>query len=295
MEFPFDKEQVGKNGNVVDSSVLEGGLCFNNDEIMLYPGDVLYLPRGYVHEATTEHNINDGVTGCYEPSFHITVAIATHDWCLSVLLAETVRHTLDNVTSFRKALPIGPCKEYESFASGESSMLGYEMKQQLDDAMDVIQRMVTPTLLEERLREKYRVHNAHACMHRQKLSMVHQNKKRKSTDGTNDCVGENAASSVTLRSIIRVSTPDERSSVLLDEGCLRGLTVREETMPILLKILGKLKSDTGLRAKVRDLCGLIETEHDEQVRTQLSMICEFTLLSFARCCVELGALAVVTE
>jgi hypothetical protein len=64
-------------------------------------------------------------------------------------------------------------------------------------------------------------------------------------------------------------------------------------MPILMKILSKLKSDTELRVKVMDLRDIIESEDGEQERAQLSMLCEFTLLSFARCCVELGALAIV--
>ena len=289
MEYPFDKEQVGKHGNVVDSSVLQGGLCFNDDEVTLTPGDVLYLPRGYVHEASTK-NSSDEIAG-YEPSFHITVAIATHDWCLSVLLSETIQDTLAGLTNFRKALPYGPCEEYESFSSGGRTYTpGYScMKQQLDDAMEIIHRDVTPSLLEDRLRKKYLMHNEHAAKHRESLRTMHQRKKRKHVDGYNDCVGNYAASCVTLQSIIRVSTSEERSSVVIDEGCLRGLTVREETMPILMKILSKLKCDPGLRVKVEDLRELIETEHGEQ---GITMLCEFTLLSFARCCVELGALAI---
>lgn len=291
VEYPFDKEQVGKHGNAVDLSVLQGGLCFNNCEVILRPGDVLYLPRGYVHEATTE-NISDA-TSENEPSFHITVAIATHDWCMSVLLSETIRETLDGLSNFRKALPIGPCEEYESFSLGASSAPECPcMKQQLNNAMDIIHSVVTPSLLEDKLRKKYRLHNDHAAKHREKLQ-TNQCKKRKSVDGPYECVGDVAAARLTLHSLIRVSTSEERSSVVLDEGCLRGLTVREETMPILMKILTKIKSGTGLRVKVMDLRDIIESEDGEQERAQLSMLCEFTLLSFARCCVELGALAIV--
>ena len=293
VEYPFDKEQVGKHGNAVDSSVFEGGLCFDGDDVVLNPGDVLYLPRGYVHEATTENSSD--VLSENDPSFHITVAIATHDWCLSVLLSETIRDTLDRLPKFRKALPIGPCEEYESFSLGDHSTPGYPcLKKQLDDAMNIIHDM-TPSLLEDKLLKKYSIHNKHAAKHREKVLTTNQSKKRKSADGSNECVGDIAASLVTLQSIIRVSTSEERSSVVLDEGCLRGMTVREETMRVLMKILSKLKSDTRLRVKVRDLRDIIETDNGENGLTQLSMLCDFTLLSFARCCVELGALAVVPQ
>ena len=60
-----------------------------------------------------------------------------------------------------------------------------------------------------------------------------------------------------------------------------------------------MKSDPALRVIVKDLRGLVETGDDEMEnqseRTGLCMVCDFTLLSFARCCVELGALAVVQK
>ena len=293
VEYPFEKEQAGKNGNKVDPSVLRGGLCFDDKDVVLCRGDVLYLPRGYVHEATTEDF--DGETPGYEPSLHITLAIATHDWCLSVLLSETIRQTLDGVTHFRKALPIGPCEEYNGLGPVENSSMteNPRLTQQLSDAMSTIQSAITPALIEQRLREKYRIHNAHAREHRQRISSIHQSKKRKSINGENECVGSGAASGLCLRSVVRLSTPQERNSVPMDDGRLRGLTVREETMSILMNILGKLKSNPNLKVSVKDLLDIVTSVGVEVDRTSLSMVCDFTLLSFARCCVELGALAIV--
>jgi hypothetical protein len=292
VEYPFEKEQAGKNGNKIDSSVLRGGLCFNNKDVILGQGDILYLPRGYVHEATTEDF--DGVTSGYEPSFHVTLAIATHDWCLSVLLSETIRQTLDSVTHFRMALPIGPSEEYTGFGSDENSSIAENpcLTQQLSEAMSLIQSAMTPDLVEQRLREKYRIHNAHAYEHRQRILSTQQSKKRKSIDDNNGCVGSAAASSLCLHSVVRLSTPQERDSVSMDEGRLRGLTVRKETISILMKILSKLKSDTDLKVAIKDLLDIAISDDVEIDRTSLSMVCDFTLLSFARCCVELGALAV---
>jgi len=268
IQYPFTKEQVGKYGNEVDSTVLDGGLCFNNKEMVLSPGDVLYLPRGYVHEASCED----------EPSFHITVALATHDWCLSVLLSDAVRQTLDQAPQFRRALPIGPSEEYERTTTDHLSL-----KQQLDEAMSIIQNKVDALVLEDNIRAKYQMHNTQASDQRKKLHASVKSKKRKSNEG---CVGPNAASSLTLNSSIRVSTPEERSCAIT-EGA--GLTVREENLEAIMKVLSKLKSDPGLSVGVKDLRGIVDSSDE----ISGSHLCDFTLLSFAKVCVELGALAVV--
>ena len=270
IQYPFTKEQVGKYGNKVDSTVLDGGLCFNNKEMVLSPGDVLYLPRGYVHEASCED----------EPSFHITVALATHDWCMSVLLSNSIRQTLDQAPQFRRALPIGPSEEYERATTDLS------LKQQLDEAMSIIQNKVDALVLEENIRAKYQMHNTQANDQRKKLHASVKSKKRKSPN--EECVGSKAASSLTLNSSIRVSTPEERSCAIT-EGA--GLTVREENLEAIMKVLSKLKSDPGLSVGVKDLRGIVDSSDE----ISGSHLCDFTLLSFAKVCVELGALAVVDD
>ena len=158
----------------------------------------------------------------------------------------------------------------------------------VDKAMAIIQSKITSLKLEQNLRAKYEIHNAQANGHRNKMIKVNQSKKRKAT---NDIVGVDAASRLTLESSIRVSTPEERESVTIEEGRLRGLTVREETMPILMSMLTKLKADPNRIIVVKDMCvDLVDTTDTLQRETEL--VCDFTLLSFARCCVELGALAV---
>ena len=211
---------------------------------------------------------------------------------MSVLLSETIRLTLDGMTKFRKALPTGPCDDYENSDSNPPG--SSNLKRHLEEAMSTIQSHVTPELLEQNLRAKYEMHNKHAEEHRarQISTMAHQSKKRKSSDEVNECVGYIVASCLTLHSVIRASTPEERNSISMEEGRLRGLTVREETFSTLMKILGKLKSDPALMIAVKDLRGLVDAG-EEGTMNGLAMVCDFTLISFARCCVELGALAVV--
>ena len=178
---------------------------------------------------------------------------------------------------FRRALPIGPSEEYERATTDLS------LKQQLDEAMSIIQNKVDALVLEENIRAKYQMHNIQASDQRKKLHASIKSKKRKSNEG---CVGPNAASSLTLNSSIRVSTPEERSSVITEGS---GLTVREENLEAIMKVLSKLKSDPGLSVAVKDLRGIVDSS-DEILGSHL---CDFTLLSFAKVCVELGALAVV--
>jgi len=204
---------------------------------------------------------------------------------MSVLLSETIRQTLDAESlDFRKALPIGPCDEYESSSSDMS------LTHQLDKAIATVQSKITALKLEQNLRAKYEIHNANANEQRNKLVMANQSKKRKATND-NDIVGVYAASRLTLKSSIRVSTPEERESVTVEEGRLRGLTVREDTMSILMTMLTKLKSDPGLIVVVKDMFDLVDTT--DSLEKEIEFFCDFTLLSFARCCVELGAIAVV--
>jgi ribosomal protein L16 Arg81 hydroxylase len=64
-------------------------------EALLEPGDCLYLPRGFVHQAAAED----------EPSVHLTIGVHVLTWLdlLSVALGQTARRNED----FRRALPVG--------------------------------------------------------------------------------------------------------------------------------------------------------------------------------------------
>ena len=64
--FPEPHEQVGKGGRAVPESAC-AKLALS---ARLVEGDTLYIPRGWVHEAETDA----------QPSLHLTLAFATHDW-----------------------------------------------------------------------------------------------------------------------------------------------------------------------------------------------------------------------
>lgn len=64
-------------------------------EVLLNPGDLLYVPRGYVHEALTSE--------C--SSLHLTVGIDTFKW--TDLISHALALVSEQNVSFRKSLPVG--------------------------------------------------------------------------------------------------------------------------------------------------------------------------------------------
>ena len=81
----------------IPSNVLDGPTAISTT---LHAGDVLYMPRGFVHQAQTCKD---------ELSFHITIAIATHDWTLAGIFSSGTEHVLSRVVDFRKSiLPFVP-------------------------------------------------------------------------------------------------------------------------------------------------------------------------------------------
>jgi hypothetical protein len=77
--FPVHDEQVGKGGlGVPPSAVVPGGEAL---KATLRRGDVLYVPRGFVHEART----SDGAS-----SLHLTLALPSASWSWGELIAAAV-------------------------------------------------------------------------------------------------------------------------------------------------------------------------------------------------------------
>jgi len=71
--LPYTEEMVGKDTPVPEEMLRDVVM-----EFTMEPHDVLYIPRGYLHEAATGE----------EPSLHITVTIPTSDYCWGVQLTK---------------------------------------------------------------------------------------------------------------------------------------------------------------------------------------------------------------
>jgi lysine-specific demethylase/histidyl-hydroxylase NO66 len=87
-------------------------------EVDLAPGDLLYLPRGYVHTATTR----DGF------SAHVTIGITVYTW---VELISELAFSSASAESFRRALPVGFASRLDA-----KSALRDAMRERLRELVD---------------------------------------------------------------------------------------------------------------------------------------------------------------
>ena len=85
-------------GEPFDSSEHEAGRL--NLNFTMEPGDCLYIPRGYMHDAT---NVGS------EPSLHITVGLLVKKW--ADLMLEVLSEVALNNSQFRESLPVGFAKK----------------------------------------------------------------------------------------------------------------------------------------------------------------------------------------
>lgn len=84
--LPYTEEMIGKDAPVPEELIKPPILDFT-----IEAGDILFMPRGFLHEAKTGT----------EPSLHITITVPTSDYCWGVLLGRYLGHSL------QKSLPSG--------------------------------------------------------------------------------------------------------------------------------------------------------------------------------------------
>lgn len=113
--WPYSHEQAGKDLPL-------GRLGPIAIEATLERGHVLYIPRGFVHEARAESL----------SSVHATLALATHDWSWAAVAADAVKRALDRETVWRKALPFRVAENDNAFQDG----LHYPTKLALEEDCD---------------------------------------------------------------------------------------------------------------------------------------------------------------
>ena len=277
--YPYPSEQVGKEGLEVPQEVLDGPTVI---ETTLSPGDVLYMPRGYVHEARA----ND-----QDLSFHVTIALATHDWTLAGIITNATQNILHNVIDYRKSInrKIG-MRDLQNISTEEQDQL----QKQIQEAMQLVQEQVTVASISSNQGHKFQRHNARAFSAR--MNLMHDMRfPTTNGPGSATIVGRQAAENVSLDTLIRAATEAEKESVMMDQP--RGLRVREEVADDIIHILQALKTAPPLggskgKVAVKDLKSLLKPSRPA-LSAGADLICEMTLLSFVKVCVEQGALAVV--
>eukprot|EP00980_Cylindrotheca_fusiformis_P007567 scaffold1580_cov116-Cylindrotheca_fusiformis.AAC.2 len=267
--YPYTHEQVGKDGLPIPPPVLNGPLCINTT---LYPGDVLYMPRGFVHQA---HSPADDL------SFHITIALATHDWTFAGIVSMETERILTQIVDYRQSiLPV-------------SSTTPQTIQRQLDQAMTMFREEITAESILSKMKQRLEKHNQRAGPMR--MSLLQKARFSPSpaeiSKAATAVVGPLAVPHVTYTTQIRASTPEERGSVITPadpSSPPRGLQVRESIHDSILSILdGLRKIPDGGCCRVQDFRSLMPNPNPQ--------ICDFALLCFAKRAVELGALAIVHD
>lgn len=270
--YPYTHEQVGKDGLEVPSSVLHGPKVI---DAVLSPGDVLYLPRGMVHQAqSTEDSL----------SFHITIAIATHDWTVAGNMSRQIESKLTQMVPFRKsALPFEPTiNRAETVAAIQKDM---------ESAFEKLRKEVTAESVLQDIQSRIKHHNQQAISNR--MALIHRARVAGGMDHDTKGLGPTTEKhALGYTSFIRASTPSERA--MLQDLAARtraakdpGLNVREEIADTILQIVAKVKGSMGT-GETFQVAKLRELAKDASPK-----VCDLTLLCLAKRAVELGAFSVV--
>lgn len=250
--YPYGQEQVGKNGLVVPTSVLEGPKIVDTT---LQPGDVLYIPRGFVHEARTSEK---------EPSYHITIALATFDWAMTGQLTTLMRQILDAQPKFRQALPLrfGMKQDYDSILPEHTQQLD----QQIQQAFEVARQQITSETIHHFLQQKYE---------------WHRNKSR--PDRIARISAALAETDSNAAPCVQMDTWISRASSR-DESPKQQHRIRKESVETLSSIINNVLNEEPIQ--VSQLLPMVQ---------DCDTICDLTLLSFVRTCVERGEVVIVKK
>lgn len=140
--YPYSEDQVGKGDLKIPPEVLEKGPIL---ECELQPGDVLYMPRGFVHEACC---------GDTSSSWHATCAVATHDWSWTKVYTAALTAALDADPCWRAAVPLGLGMVAGGTAADES-----DCEAKLAELAQVATQRVNVASLRRNFTEKLERHN----------------------------------------------------------------------------------------------------------------------------------------
>lgn len=157
--YPYPHEQVGKGDTLAIPEQVLDGPSYN---IRLQKGNVLYMPRGYVHEAhSTQHT----------SSMHATIAFATQDWTWAGFMQQQAEKVFFQTNQeYRMAVPrtIGMRRHKHDKDDIETFM---------KQAVALLQSEMTFEKLEETMTKKYSFHNDRARKMRDKASSESQEER----------------------------------------------------------------------------------------------------------------------
>lgn len=253
--YPFPHEQVGKDRLSVPPSVVEGAKSIDQT---LMPGDVLYIPRGHVHEAKTS---GEGL------SFHVTLAIATFDWTLGASLLNLASQSILRNEELRKSiLPQGNAEDIQN---------------QIETILETLKQQITGDRIIEHLQSKIKLHKQRESPLR--VLQLERIQLASIAPQVIVGVGPQAVPYVTWSTHLRVATAQEHQGGIV-EPTLVVHAWHEETIDMIRSTLLEEQS-----IQVSELKLLF------QGRESIFLKDDLALLALAKRAVELGELAIVIE
>jgi ribosomal protein L16 Arg81 hydroxylase len=89
--LPYGHEMVGKDGKVLTPEEIGPAVM---KDVLLEQGDMLYIPRGFLHQAVTSSSA----------SLHLTLTVPTHDFTYAKVISRAVENALSGVLSSRTTI-----------------------------------------------------------------------------------------------------------------------------------------------------------------------------------------------
>jgi hypothetical protein len=297
------KELVGKSGNTTAEPNLEAP-SFDG---YLYPGDILYVPRGMSYQTKSHKKTSGGddSEGAPSISFHIAVALDLSDKSIAKKRANTVdHHPAESVSPDVPSnnppivIPNAPsssndgtsivadperhdpetitCKDYNIALAKKRTSLIEEAIRTLPD----------------RKKRKGKKEGPRLVVASPAISFI---------PGTNmisleSTIGPAAASGISYHTVIRSLTQAERKygqEHLLITSHKHDSGIRPELRGVAKVIAARVGSLTpvGGGRKVSEMCEIVKGTFED--KSEFSLVCDLTLLSLIKREVEAGNLAVV--
>lgn len=196
--YPYPDEQVGKDNLTVPEQVLQGPVAIQH---VLEAGNVLYMPRGFVHQARA-------LPG--EMSFHVTIALATQDWSVAGILTNATAQILHTTVEYRKAVD-------RNIGARNWNRMPIESKEQtkqlLDQVFDRLREQVTVKSIHQALNTKYSRHNERAWQKRKLLIQQLRDGHGTLYHDVKTVVGREASERVRFDMRLRLATEKEKASL----------------------------------------------------------------------------------
>jgi len=277
VKFPYTNEEVGKAQPVPEEVFSEGPVI----DRVLCPGDVLYMPRGYVHEARCSDS----------SSWHATVAVATHDWSWSKIYASTIMKTLDATADarWRRPVPLHMRK------TGNTNV-----EDELSDLVTFLHDSVTVPLMADVLANRLEPHNNN----QDEMAAGFQKAKELAFHAGPDAECRAAYAfrqwGVGLSTRVRKLKAEEKARARrniprrhcavssADGKPRRGLMIRNEISGVATAVLGEVEraADKGV---------LVKNVLQSAVCRKEPLFDEFVGICFARACIAGGAWGVAPQ